>query len=271
MRNRVFLFFYSAALIGGFMVFCGEMHEESFSSVWNQFLFDNIHAIIFDCDGVLVDGDPLKFRAWRTALNARGVDFSLEEYMPMIGESTDTTLALICSLKKIALPHEVIDERDAAYKTLQAQEVIPIVQTVAFAKQLGAQKNSINIKIGLASSAPRQELYIALQRIGLEDAFDIVVSGEDDLAAYGCKKDVNKPKPYIYQEAAKRLNVNPEQCLVFEDSSAGVIAAADAGMKVVAVPNPLTVGQDFRKATVILHSLSELSGFPLLKKTCGNV
>ena len=59
----------------------------------------------------------------------------------------------------------------------------------------------------------------------------------------------NKPKPYIYLEAAQRLHVSPQHCLVFEDTEAGVMAASSAGMITIAVPNRFTSSQDFSRAT----------------------
>ena len=69
----------------------------------------------------------------------------------------------------------------------------------------------------------------------------------------------NKPKPYIYLEASKRLNITPERCLVFEDTAAGVEAAVKAGMFTIAITNWMTKQQNFSKANKIIHSISELA------------
>ena len=63
----------------------------------------------------------------------------------------------------------------------------------------------------------------------------------------------NKPKPYIYLEASKRLNIIPEHCLVFEDTEAGIEAATKAGMITIAVPNWMTKEQNFSKANKIIQ------------------
>ena len=102
---------------------------------------------------------------------------------------------------------------------------------------------------------------INLQQIGLDNAFDLVISGSDDLEDYIDEKGKNKPKPYIYIEAAKRLNILPELCLVFEDTAAGVDAAADAGMTVIAAANQFTINQDFTKASAVLSFLREIAQY----------
>ena len=71
------------------------------------------------------------------------------------------------------------------------------------------------------------------------------MSGHDDLDAYEDAEGKNKPKPYTYIEAAKRLDISPSLCCVFEDTAAGIEAAAGAGMYTIAVPNRFTKDQDF--------------------------
>ena len=96
-----------------------------------------------------------------------------------------------------------------------------------------------------------------LKHIGLEHAFDFIVSGSDDLESYIDDQGKNKPKPYIYLEASKRLNIPPEHCLVFEDSEAGIEAATTAGMIAIAIPNWMTKEQNFSKANRVINSISE--------------
>jgi beta-phosphoglucomutase-like phosphatase (HAD superfamily) len=129
---------------------------------------------------------------------------------------------------------------------------------IAFAKYFVEEKKNLGIKLGLASSASREEILQNLEQIGLEDAFDLIISGSDDLDSYVDHEGKNKPKPYIYMEAAKRLKVSPFKCLVFEDTTAGIEAATGAGMIAIAVPNQFTVGQDFSKATKVIQTYQDL-------------
>lgn len=218
----------------------------------------DIEAVIFDCDGVLVDTEYLKFLAWQEALATKNIPFTIEEYMPMIGHSSKNILLMLKKLKGIEISSEVIELKNAKYPLLQQQGVPPIKEMVAFAKHLSEERQNLGIKLGLASTAPKKEILQNLKQIGLENSFDLIISGSDDLGNYIDHEGKNKPKPYIYIEAAKRLNVNPSKCLVFEDSAAGIEAAATAGMIAIAVPNQFTLQQDFSKAAKIIYSYNEL-------------
>ncbi|CAF24728.1 HAD family hydrolase [Candidatus Protochlamydia amoebophila] len=229
-------------------------------------LYHKVRVVIFDCDGVLVDTEYLKFLAWQEALASYNVDFSIEEYMPLVGHSSKNILAMIERSKRLKLPKQIIDLKNDKYKALQKQGVQAIQPMVDFAKALSENKERLALKLGLASSAPKEEILINLQQIGLDNAFDLVISGSDDLEGYIDEEGKNKPKPYIYIEAAKRLNILPELCLVFEDTAAGVDAAAGSGMTVIAVPKQFTINQVFSKASAVLPSYEELPSIEIFQQ-----
>lgn len=234
-----------------FFAWVGSIH-----SLWSTISTpygDGIEAVIFDCDGVLVDTEYLKFLAWKEAFEAIGISFTIEEYMPVIGHSSKNILCMLKEMKKMELSEEVIEVKNARYRMLQKRGVPAIDGMVSFARSLADRKQDLGIKLGLASSAPKEEILQNLEQIGLQHSFDLVISGSDDLDAYHDPEGKNKPKPYIYLEAAKRLKVDPCKCLVFEDTSAGVEAAALAGMIVIAVPNQFTIHQDFSKAKAVKY------------------
>lgn len=233
----------------------------TFIILWAGSLFalpENVKAVIFDCDGVLVDTEYLKFLSWKKALESHGVEFTIVEYMPLVGHSAVNILKMIEESKEMSLSQEVIDLRNEHYKVLQKQGVPPIQLAIDFARCLSEDREKSGLKLGLASSAPREEIFQNLEQIGLENAFDLVISGNDDLDDYFDAEGKNKPKPYVYIESAKRLNIEPKDCLVFEDTNAGVVAAADAGMIVIAVPNRFTLHQDFAKASQVITSYEEI-------------
>ncbi len=216
-----------------------------------------IHAIIFDCDGVLVDTEYLKFLGWQKALATQNIELSIEEYKMVAGHSSKKILQMLQTMKGLHIPEEMIPLRQQCYQELQKKGVPPIKEMVAFAQQLSEEKNSMGIKLGLASSAGTKEILFNLKQVGLENAFDLIISGSDDLGSYHDPEGTNKPKPYIYLEAAKLLQINPEHCLVYEDTEAGIESATAAGMIGIAVPNWLTKQQNFSKASKILYSSQE--------------
>ncbi len=223
-------------------------------------------AIIFDCDGVLADTEYLKFCAWKEALEKYNISFRIEEYMPVVGHTSKNILRVLQQEKGVAIPQEVILLKNNIYHALQKKGVAAIQEMVTLAKHLAEKKKELHIKLGLASSASREEIYQNLHQLGLENTFDIVVSGSDDLNTYHDNEGKNKPKPYIYIETAKQLLVSPSECLVLEDTNAGVEAAAQAGMTVIAVPNQWTQEQDFSKAKAIISPDENITIEDLLAK-----
>lgn len=227
-----------------------------FGSISTPFASE-VKAVIFDCDGVLVDAEYLKFLAWKQALDNVGIELSLEEYKIVAGHSSRKIYEMLQEMKNLKIPKEVIQLRRLKYQELQAQGVPPINETIEFARHLAQNKSFLGIKLGLASSAPTNEMLLNLKHIGLEHEFDLIISGSDDLESYTDSDGKNKPKPYIYLEASKRLDIPPEHCLVFEDTEAGIEAATTAGMIAVAIPNWMTKEQNFSKAKKVINSISE--------------
>lgn len=225
----------------------------------------DIKAVIFDCDGILVDTEYLKYLAWREALGTKNIDFSIEEYNPLVGHSSKNILSALQKAKGIEIPKDVIELKNDYYRMLQKKGVLPIPEMVALAKHLSAERHNLGIKLGVVSSAPSREIFQNLQQIGLESSFDLIISGSDDLDSYMDLEGKNKPKPYVYIEAAKRLNLPPSHCLVLEDTTAGIEAAHSAGMISIAFPNSFTTSHDFSKAAKVMSSYEDLSLETILK------
>ncbi len=236
------------------------MVSKSFDLVaWISTPFSNeIEAVIFDCDGVLVDTEYLKFLGWQKALARLSIEFSIEEYKAIAGHSSKKIIEMLQDMKSIAIPEEAIHLRREEYRKLQELGVSPIKEMVEFAHWLSQNKVNWGIKLGLASSASKDEILFNLKQIGLDQVFDLIISGTDNLNDYHDISGKNKPKPYIYLEASKQLNIVPERCLVFEDTEAGIEAASKAGMVAIAVPNWITMEQNFSKANKVIHSIAEL-------------
>lgn len=210
-------------------------------------------ALIFDCDGVLVDSEHLKFTAWKMALADETINFQENDYLPLVGYDSVHIINAISEQNRFSFNKAaVIVKKERIYHDLQKQGITPLPDAVNFLKLAIAKKEALGLKIAIASSAPKREILENLQQLGISpSSFDLIISGKDDLQHIDDASGVNKPKPYIYQICAKTLDVHPSQCLVFEDSSAGVWAAARAGMDVIAIPNRFTQDQDFSPALKI--------------------
>lgn len=209
-------------------------------------------GVIFDCDGVLVDTEKLKYLAWKQAFEKYGITIRIQDFNHLCGHTSKYILDKICKKYERDVPAGFLREKREIYKRLQEKGVTSFHSAITFLKELHALKREYRIRIGLASSASYQEINRNLKQVGIEKMFDVIVSGKDDLKEYQDSDGVNKPKPYIYKKAAKLLKVKPEECIVFEDSEAGVIAADAAGCHVIAVPNDFTIGHDFSRAERVL-------------------
>jgi beta-phosphoglucomutase-like phosphatase (HAD superfamily) len=181
-------------------------------------------ALLFDMDGLMVDSEPLWFEVEREFARARGGDWTEALGTACIGMGMANTLRVMH--ESFGFPVDV--ERDASVIVeLFVARVGELTLKTGF-DELLAEALSKGVPRALASSSARRLVEATLARFGVRERFDAVVTG--DCVAHP------KPAPDIFLEAARRLGVPPDGCLVLEDSLAGVRAARAAGMRVIAVP-----------------------------------
>ena len=116
------------------------------------------------------------------------------------------------------------------------------------AKEALQQLREDGYKLALASSSPHLWIYPVIERFGLKEAFDAIVSAEDIVG-------LSKPSPDIYIETASRLGVNPAECVAIEDSRNGIKSAKDVGMKVLGYKSDDNLEQDISGADAIINDL----------------
>jgi HAD superfamily hydrolase (TIGR01509 family) len=195
------------------------------------FSFPNngFEAVIFDCDGTLVDSMPAHFEAWCEALAIHGAGgvFKEDVFFAMGGRPTMDIVVELNDEYNLRLdPVSVaLAKREAFLKRLSTVTLID--EVAAFAKSLRGK-----VPMAIATGGSRMVIEKTLKVVGVSDWFDEVVTAED--VAEG------KPAPDIFLRAAKLLNVQPSKCLVLEDAPAGILSAQRAGMQVIAIPSPLT-------------------------------
>ncbi|UAB76105.1 beta-phosphoglucomutase [Mesoflavibacter sp. SCSIO 43206] len=182
----------------------------------------NKKGFIFDLDGVIVDTAKYHFLAWQKLAKSIGVDFSHEQNEQLKGVSRVKSLEKILAWgnktisedKFNALMASKNDDYLSFIAKMNHEEILPDVPKVL--NYLKTQNQPISL--GSASKNARQ----ILEKVDLLKQFDAIVDGNDVSKA--------KPDPEVFLIAAKSLNVNPEDCIVFEDSVAGVQAANTANM-----------------------------------------
>ena len=217
-----------------------------------------IRAIVFDFDGLILDTEEPVYRSWLEVYEAHGETLPFERWVQIVGSTTAEFHPQRHLEERLGRPlsQEVVDGRiGRRTEMILAQQVLPgILQYIDDATALG-------LKLGVASSSTRDWVSGHLERLGILGRFDCV----------RCRDDVNsaKPAPDLYIAVLDCLGVSPSEAFAIEDSPNGVIAAKQAGMLCVAIPNSITAGLDLSKADLVLRSLSDLSLHDLLQRLDG--
>ncbi|MBI2743799.1 MAG: HAD family phosphatase [Chlamydiales bacterium] len=219
---------------------------------------ENILGIIFDCDGTLVDTEHAHFLSWQKAVHKRGMPFSKEEYAPFAGNNAIHVSRKLQEKLPTDSPEAIYHDKHQAYQEFHKSGIPLIERTVRFLRVLIERREELQIKLAVASAAPKRELLNNLEHLGLTHAFEAIVSGEDDLSHISDPEGVNKPKPYIYLHTAGLLGLKPSRCVAFEDSRTGVLAAVSAGLITFAVPNAYTSQHDLSSATFLIDPQAEI-------------
>jgi beta-phosphoglucomutase-like phosphatase (HAD superfamily) len=205
-----------------------------------------LNTVIFDMDGLLIDSEPLWKESAETLFLTYGKQLTTQQYSSTTGLRTKEFLAYWFSY--FNLPETEIAGAE--------KKVIDLV--IALVKQKGKPMPGIqhifnffgerNFKIGLASSSPPDLINLVIEMLEIGPYLQAVASASD--LQYG------KPHPEVYINCAEKLNAVPGQCICFEDSFNGMIAAKAAKMKCVVVPalhdnkNPAWDAADLKISTL---------------------
>lgn len=185
-------------------------------------------AFIFDCDGTLADTMPTHFKAWQIALGDAIADFPEAMFYELGGVPTSRIVEILNERHGYSMPvAETVEHKERLFLELSI-EIAAIEPVVALAREWHRRK-----PLAVASGGHRRIVHNTLRALGIGQLFDTIVCSEDYLRG--------KPHPDPFLEAARRLGVQAEKCLVFEDTQTGVAAATAAGMASVLVPPPQRV------------------------------
>jgi beta-phosphoglucomutase-like phosphatase (HAD superfamily) len=240
-----------------------------------------LKAIIFDCDGVIVDSEPLHLKAFQMTLATEGISMTKEEYDKTYLAMDDkgcfeTVMAAQNRPTDKTTIKRLIHQKMALYRTFSQQElhIYPGVSDLV-------KKIHEKVHLAIASGAFRGEIKFALEKAGIRFAFPVIVSAQD--------VKQGKPNPESFLTALAKMNqlyyppssdasvglqqgvtgptmpvlppgaVTPAECVVIEDSVHGVQAARSAGMKSVAVTNSYAKEALLPIADYVVDSLEELT------------
>lgn len=205
-----------------------------------------IKVIIFDFDGLLVNSQPLQFRAYNEVFSAEGAPMSHKDWEEWVQNSYSVKQWI--DKNELDLdPEEIRKKKHAIYKNLIKKEIELKPGAKDLVMRLGEK---YRLCIGSASS--KENIITILESFGIKEKFEEVFS------CLGTKKV--KPFPDVFLKAAEDMGVGADECIVFEDSVAGLEAAKAAGMKCVVCPDDffeldLVI---FKGADLIVNSLEEV-------------
>lgn len=179
-------------------------------------------ALIFDCDGTLVNSEPLHFEAENVALKKYGVEFDQAFFDAHQGQTYDTILSSIENKHQIKIDRVEITNHKEDYFIANISNLLrhePVIEIVL--------KYYKKVPMAVCSNGPRRLVVNSLKATEIFQYFDTVVTIED--------VQNGKPAPDPYLEAARRLNVDPKNCIAYEDSKTGLLSIERAGMRSINV------------------------------------
>jgi HAD superfamily hydrolase (TIGR01509 family) len=211
-----------------------------------------MEAVIFDMDGVIVDTEPLNDEHNKAHLKQLGADLGRKPFMSRPGLNSRMTWEILKAEYELEYEVEYLirSSRQSYMEFLRNLEEMPIVAGVT---ELIHQLHQNGYRVSLASSANPKRIELILQRLGLTNDFEVIVSGDD--------VKNGKPAPDCYLLAAKKLDVKPENCVVIEDATFGVRAAKSAGMKCLGFAGLPYSKEDLSEADTIVTDFHKLADF----------
>jgi HAD superfamily hydrolase (TIGR01509 family) len=206
-----------------------------------------IRAAIFDFDGLIVDTEWPAYMAWSSIFQRFNHTLPLEKWVQAVG--TFHGFDPVTYLGSLTGESHDSKELFAEKERLKAETCsrAPLLPGVT---ELLSQARKLKAKTAVVSTSERFWVESHLRRVGIWDEFDYVVTREDVTKV--------KPDPEPYLKVAQKMGLAPADCVVFEDSMNGVLAAKAAGMKCFVVPNRVTEFLDFSVADARLSSLKDV-------------
>ena len=205
-------------------------------------------GVLFDIDGVIVDSADIHYRAWaQTALARGGPEFSRAFFDATFGTHNEQIIP--CWLGRRVSTDEVetiAGEKEALFRQIAERDLEALPGACTLIHALRAAE----FRLATASSAPRDNVTLMMEVLGLAGAFDAFISGNDVTQG--------KPHPEVFLKAAAAINVAPQRCVVIEDAPQGVSGGRRAGCRVIAVTSSRPRAE-LSEADLVVDSLEELS------------
>lgn len=210
-------------------------------------------AIVFDLDGVLVETEPLKARAHRAAVRARGGDLTLETYRREMGNPHGEVIRAFLAASGLEATEARVEAYEAAFRDAYRRLLARELEQVEGAGELLAACREQRRPLALVTSSDPWMVELILPRLGGVGGFGAVVTADD--------VDREKPHPDPYLRALSGLDEEDGPAVAVEDTAAGLASAAAAGLPVIARRHRFNRGHDFADAAALVETLAPADGF----------
>jgi len=237
---------------------CAEQDVYPEQDVNKERLFMKISGVLFDVDGTILDTERINMKAWKLAAKDWGFDLGQEALRRTRAISKEEAARIYKSYCGDSFDYDLIFRRKSEISEQLLYSMKPEELFKPGAVELFEYLDRRGIKKALATSTPKNLAYPHLEHAGILDqslcgrypalakfepsnsksSFDTIVTGDEVTRA--------KPDPEIFLEAARRLGVDPKECIVMEDSYAGVRAGKAAGSAVFMIPDQAPIRQEDR-------------------------
>jgi HAD superfamily hydrolase (TIGR01509 family) len=208
-----------------------------------------IEAVVFDLDGILVQSEELWDAARRELADEHGIEWPNGATDAMMGMSSKEWSKYVHDEVGVPDPPEEINRKVLAWVEKRYRDDLPWIPGAREAVKRMAEA----FPLGLATSSNREIIDIVIEEGGFADLIGTTVSSEE--------VERGKPAPDVYVEVMKRMGVGPSNTAAIEDSTNGLLAAHNAGMRVIAIPNDAhpPAEKGLKVADVVLDSIENLS------------
>lgn len=207
-----------------------------------------IKLAVFDMDGLLLDSEKINREKWIETAKLLGYEMTYEQWFGLLGTNEESEKQYLYKLYGNDCPAE--EFRSVRMKLIgeYAEEYgIPVKKGV---KELLEFFKENGVPCVVATSSVRSRAENFLKRADILHYFDALTCGDE--------VKLGKPDPELFETAARKADVKPENCVVFEDSENGIIAAATAGMTPICIPDLQPPTETVKKAAIIANSLDEI-------------
>ncbi len=204
-----------------------------------------IKAFIFDMDGTVIDSTQMDYDAWQKVMREYDAELPYEDYIARLGAKGAEIAKDYLHVDDGEI-EKLISRREGYFKEMVEQKGIEFIPQV---EQILQEIRNAHLKTALATGANKEKLKFMFGKLPIEQYFDVFVTADD--------VSTGKPDPEIFLQAAQKLGVDPDQCVVMEDASNGVEAARSGGMRCIALTTTRSADK-LQGADLILEGYHQL-------------